>query len=531
MARKTPAEQVQLLVRQLHGLGVDSRLLEQVSIHLPQNYENPDHWGELAVVLRRAQNYGAAELVYKAALVIHERSARLWNNYGILLRDWGKLDEALSAYEHSIELDPSYAKALANKGRILELLHKFAEARSCYQAALDIDPSDVGATNNIGVCLLGEHQLAQAELWFEKTLQLNPNWTDALFNLALLRIDRDDFESAQHMVDRLSQLLPQDAEVGKLQARLRDRANEPIKFELPQAQRLESESDLSPAVRKLGNELAGNPRSIFISYAWPDPLTKQFAARLSRDLKSRSFQVVLDQELGLEVYEVLYLLPLCQNVVVLNDTHYAESCLLGKVPISHTTSVYPSFAFPIAATQSKEYLEMVFKISAVAWEMAKNIHEKETKLPNDLAFQLAQPESFRDVPGLRQFIEGWRVDEIQMVFSNLKRFRSISVAYLKGKHALAGYPLLDFSEEEYYPFSFTALLKILELGMGLKEDDLPIQLDDHPDWTGYRWPDSSIVSAKLWKIASEEVAVWRPSITPSGDAAAIISKFKDWIPM
>jgi hypothetical protein len=260
-------------------------------------------------------------------------------------------------------------------------------------------------------------------------------------------------------------------------------------------------------------------------------LTKQFAARLSRDLKSHSYQVVLDQELGLEVNEVLFLLLHCQNVVVLNDTHYAESCLLGKVPISHTTSVYPSFAFPISATQSKEYLEMVFKISAVAWEMAKYINGKETKLPNDFAFRVAQPDSFKDVPGLRQFIEGWRVDEIQMVFSNLNRFRSISVAYLEGEHVLAGYPLFDFSAEEYYPFSFTVLLKILELGRGLKENDLPIQLDNHPDWTGYRWPDSSIVSAKLWKIASEEVAVWRPSITPSGDAAAIINYFKDWIPM
>jgi Tfp pilus assembly protein PilF len=120
----------------------------------------------------------------------------------------------------------------------------------------------VGATNNIGVCQLGEHQLAQAELWFEKTLQLNPNWTNALFNLALLRIDRDDFESAHHLVDRLAQLLPQDAEVRKLQARLRDRASERIKFKLPPARTLESESALSPAVRTLRNELVGNPRSL-----------------------------------------------------------------------------------------------------------------------------------------------------------------------------------------------------------------------------------------------------------------------------
>lgn len=58
-------------------------------------------------------------------------------------------------------------------------------------------------------------------------------------------------------------------------------------------------------------------------------------------------------------------------VVVLNDAHHAESCLLGKVPITQTISAYPSFAFPLAQTQSEAHLGMVFKLSAVAWEMAR----------------------------------------------------------------------------------------------------------------------------------------------------------------
>jgi Tfp pilus assembly protein PilF len=216
----TPAEQIQVLVRQLHRLGVDETLLGQVEVLLPSNRPSPQQWAEFAASLRRARNYAAADLVYTTAFAIHGGSARLWNNYGVLLRDWGKAKQALVAFDHAILLDPRYAKAIANKANIL---HRFTEARAWYKAALDIDPSDAGTANNIGVCLLGEGDRSQAEAWFEKALYLNPDWADALFNLVALKLERSDFESARPLVDTLSRLLPDDVEVKRLQARVRNR--------------------------------------------------------------------------------------------------------------------------------------------------------------------------------------------------------------------------------------------------------------------------------------------------------------------
>jgi tetratricopeptide (TPR) repeat protein len=522
-----PTENVRLFVRALAQRGVDARMLDLISERLPANYNDPDHWGELAFTLRRQRNYAASEEVYKTALAIFG-TARLWNNYGILLRDWGKLRESIGAFQQAIDLDPAYPKPLINKGKILEMLHDFTAARACYEAALELDPGDVVATNNMGVCLLAEGDRRGAELWFEKTLLLDPNWTDALFNLAVLRLDRGEVEATRPLVEALSRLLPDDADVRRLRGRLEAPTGEPLKITPPQAHSLESQ--LKPAVQRLTEELVGNPRSVFISYAWPDPDTKAFAARLSRDLKSRGYHVILDQELGLDVADVLVLLPHCQNVVALNDAHYAESCLLGKVPITRTTSVYPSFAFPLAATQSSEYMQTVFKISAVAWELAKEIAKRGGGHLDTFAFQVAQPEAFKDVPGLRIFVEGWRVDEIQMVFANVRRFRSLSIAYLGGDHCLAGYPLFDFSNEQYYAVSFEALLKTLDLSLRLTVDDAPAAFEP-PDRTRYRWKDSSIVAAKLWKIGESDIAVWRPSITPSGEHGAVINRFKDWVPL
>src|SRR4029078_1903923 len=198
--------------------------------------------------------------------------------------------------------------------------------------------------------------------------------------------------------------------------------------------------NLSPAVSKLCDELAGNPRSVFISYAWSDAAVKRFAARLCQDLKAHRFQAVLDQEQNLEVWEVLALLAHCQNVVVLNDVHYAESALLGKVPVTRPSSRYPSFALPVAGMQSEHSVSEVYKIATITWEIANRLKDKGDELA-DFAFQVAQPDAFEKVPGLRLFVEGWRVDEIQMVFSNIKGFRSLSVIYLGGDNCLAGYPL------------------------------------------------------------------------------------------
>ena len=277
----------------------------------------------------------------------------------------GKLGEALDAVEHGVRLQPNYAKAFATKGKILELLHRFPEARTCYQTALDLDPRDAASSNNIAVCLLGEGKSAEAETWFEKTLQVDPNWTDALFNLAALKLDRDEFGRARPFVEQLVQLLPNDPEVASLQARMRDSGRERLTLQMPGARSLES--GLTPAVKRLCEQLAGNPRSIFISYAWPDPATKAFAARMACDLEANSFQIVLDQKHDLEVHEILVILLHCQNVVVLNDPITGQgSNNAAKCAASYLASITGRGEGPFDAAWMTDTFETY-------WEYAKDV--------------------------------------------------------------------------------------------------------------------------------------------------------------
>ena len=520
---------IALIIAQLRQQGVPDGFLDQVAQHLPQNANELGHWLEIASVLRRQGNYPASETVYKETTRRFDTSPIVWNNYGILLREWGKIDAALRAFDRAIGLDEGYAKALANKANILEKQHKFPEARALYQAALAIDPKDAMSLNSLGACCLGEGNTAEARGWFEKSLAVDPDFGDALFNLAALHLQSGEAEAALPLAEHLVRLFPDDAEAQSIHEKAKAPAGKMPTLNTPPSNVL-GPTGLRPEVDALYKSFQGNPRSVFISYAWPEERTKSFAIRLADDLAAQGFEVFLDRNFDLEIAEVMTLLASCQNVIVLNDRHYAESCLLGQIPVTKPTSPYPSFAFPADEAKSEDYLAEVFKISAITWHSAKMLKDKNPDFAATFALKLADPKAYAHVPGLRIFIEGWRVDEVQMIFSNAARFRSISVAYLDGEHCLSGYPLFDFSNEAYYTYFFEALCVVLEMGVERLRDDPPVPFW-RPDFTRHRWPTSDITRAKLWKFTDRELTVWRPSLTPSGDPASAINNFFDWEPL
>jgi tetratricopeptide (TPR) repeat protein len=520
------------LVSDLGKHNVMPELLKEIAVKLKAHYQKIEYWTELAYALRKGRNYHAAKSVYEAAMLVHENSAILWNNYGVLLKEWGQLEEALRAYDHAISLDPEYPLPLTSKGKIMEELHQFDEAIVLYNKSLEIGPPGALAYNNIGCCYLGKKNPDDAIIYFLKALDVDPNYADSLFNLASLYINQSSFEKADGTVKKLLQLLPNDPEVLAMRDLLTDisQADE-FKIEVPSAKSLHT--GMSPEVVQLGEQLSGNPRSVFISYAWTSTETKTFALKLCDSLTEAGFAVVLDQNFNYDIVEILYLLCMCQNVVMLNDVHYAESCLLGKVPVTQASSPYPSFSFPVKHANSMEYIGEVFKLSAVTWEMARILETKDKNMAAATAIELANPDYYKKLPGLRLFIEGWRVDEIQMIFSNLQQYRSFSVAYLGGENCLAGYPVFDFSKAAYYPHSFNALLQVLDITNfiegGLKPPEFNVKEDI--DWSDYIFKDSEIMHCRFWKIAEEKTLVWRPSFVPQGGAAAVIQAFTNWEPL
>ena len=82
---------------------------------------------------------------------------RVFSNYGVILKDHGKLKEAELSLRKAIELNPDYTQAHLNLGIILKDLGKLKEAELATQKAIELNPNDKNSKNNL-ISLLTVHK-------------------------------------------------------------------------------------------------------------------------------------------------------------------------------------------------------------------------------------------------------------------------------------------------------------------------------------------------------------------------------------
>ena len=88
----------------------------------------------------------------------------VFSNYGVILRDLGRLQEAESSLRKAIELKPNYAEAYLNLGSILRDLGKLEQAETCFKKAIKLKYGLVNAHFALADILkkLGRMQEAEA---------------------------------------------------------------------------------------------------------------------------------------------------------------------------------------------------------------------------------------------------------------------------------------------------------------------------------------------------------------------------------
>jgi tetratricopeptide (TPR) repeat protein len=64
------------------------------------------------------------------------------NNVGVLLKNLGRIDEAIAHYSEAVRLDPGHANAHYNLGNALASQGKVAEAIEQYTRALELRPAN-----------------------------------------------------------------------------------------------------------------------------------------------------------------------------------------------------------------------------------------------------------------------------------------------------------------------------------------------------------------------------------------------------
>ena len=132
-------------------------------------------------------NISAAAKSYQTFINQGFQDQRVFLNYGVILKNLGKLKEAELSYLKAIDIIPDYVNAHYNLGNVLKDLGKLKEAELSYRKAIDIKPDYAEAYSNLGNVFrdLGKYQ--EAELSYHKAIELNPNYSKAYYSLSLFK--------------------------------------------------------------------------------------------------------------------------------------------------------------------------------------------------------------------------------------------------------------------------------------------------------------------------------------------------------
>ena len=157
-------------------------------------------------------NIQEAEKYYQHFIHQGFKDHRLFSNYGLLLKDINKLEEAEILTRKAIELKSDFANAHYNLGTILIDLRKLEEAEIYIRKAIALQPDFSYAHLNLGTALIGLGKLEEAEIFTRKAIVLKPDFTEAHSNLGNILKDLGKLEEAEISYRKAIALQPDYAE-------------------------------------------------------------------------------------------------------------------------------------------------------------------------------------------------------------------------------------------------------------------------------------------------------------------------------
>lgn len=141
---------------------------------------------ELAVFYHKSGDILKASEAYRKLLAADPFNHEAHDNFGLLLQEIGKYDEAIEEHKKAIVLRPDSAKAYNNLGFAYLNKGQLSQARENFERALRLDPYNQAAQNNLALVYLRQGSNEQAKNALIKLLGINPRHPHAHYNLALI---------------------------------------------------------------------------------------------------------------------------------------------------------------------------------------------------------------------------------------------------------------------------------------------------------------------------------------------------------
>lgn len=155
------------------------------------NYFIHNNYGN---ILTESKKFEEAIEQFNASLILRPNIPQIHNNIGNALHKMKRLDEAIRHYEKALSLKEDFAIAHYNMAVVLSKKELSDKAIAHYRKAVKLDSSNVDAFNNLGFELAKQGKFEEAVEYYNKAIELNPNFTFAHggLGLALARLGKID---------------------------------------------------------------------------------------------------------------------------------------------------------------------------------------------------------------------------------------------------------------------------------------------------------------------------------------------------
>jgi len=118
------------------------------------------------------------------------------SNFGIVLQERGRIEEAIAAYRRAIALDSGHANAYSNLGVLLRATGQPVQAETAYRTAIRLNPDHIEAYTNLGILLNRLKRTEESVACFCRVITLRPRHREARRLLALAYCTLGEVEQA-----------------------------------------------------------------------------------------------------------------------------------------------------------------------------------------------------------------------------------------------------------------------------------------------------------------------------------------------
>ncbi len=184
----------------LHSQGKIPEALKYYQNFINQGYKDYRVFCNYGAIMKNHEKFEEAELLTRKAIELRPDFAIAHYNLGTILKEMGKLKLAEVAIRRAIELKPDFAKAHSNLGIILKEMGKLKEAEISQLEAIKYQPKFAIAYLNLGNILKDLKRLNEAEVSILKAIKLKPNFGLAYYSLSILYSQQKDYIKAYKQI-------------------------------------------------------------------------------------------------------------------------------------------------------------------------------------------------------------------------------------------------------------------------------------------------------------------------------------------